>query len=71
LHDELVKKVLLKNDGTIFIHCETRAKEPYMFTLCIEYYKSPFHLPTLLKSLENSDCESLMREVEEQVDQKK
>jgi hypothetical protein len=67
-YDELVKKVLINGGSTVLIHCETRGDEPYMFTICIEYSKSPFHLPTFLKSLENTDYKSLMREVQEQVD---
>lgn len=42
-----------------------------MFTICVEYSISPFHLIVFLKSLENSKYESLMREVKEQVDIKK
>jgi hypothetical protein len=63
-HVELVKEVLFENGGIVLIHCEMRAEESYMFTLCMEY-KISFHLPIFLKSLENFDYESLMREVEE------
>jgi hypothetical protein len=76
-HDELIKEVLFENGGIILINCEMRAEEPYMFILCMEYSKSPFHLPTYSKSpfhlptffmsLENSDFESLMKEAKEQV----
>jgi hypothetical protein len=47
LYDELVKEVLFENCGIILILCETRANEPYIFILCVEYCKSPFHLPIL------------------------
>jgi hypothetical protein len=63
--------VLFENGSIVLVHCEIRGDVLYMFTLCVKYFKSPFHLLTFLKSLENSDYESFMRKVEEQVDQKK
>jgi hypothetical protein len=41
-----------------------------MFTICVDYSKSPFDLTVFLKSLENFEYEALMKEVEEQVDKK-
>ena len=41
-----------------------------MFTIYINYSKSSFDLTVFLKSLENSNYEVLMKEVEEQVDKK-
>jgi hypothetical protein len=45
--------------------------ELYMFTICVNYNISPFDLPVFLKSFENSDYKSLMKEIEDQVDKKK
>ena len=39
-----------------------------MFTVCIDYSKSPFDLPEFLKSLENTEYERLMKDVEKLVD---
>jgi hypothetical protein len=46
LYNELIREVLCKSGGKVLIHCETRADKPYLFTLCIEYNKSTFHLLT-------------------------
>jgi hypothetical protein len=48
----------------------TTTDEPYMFTICVEYKFSPFDLSVFLRSLENSDYETLMKEIEAQVDNK-
>jgi hypothetical protein len=70
LLEEKVKGVLFKSSGIINIHCKTTNSEPYMFTICIEYVKSTFHLSAFLKSLENLKFESLFKEVEKQIDRK-
>jgi hypothetical protein len=67
-HDELVREVLFKNGSTVLVHCEMRGDKPYKFTIYVEYSKSPFHLPTFLKNLENTNYESQMQELKEQVD---
>jgi hypothetical protein len=36
-----------------------------MFTINVDYNISPFDLLVILKNLENSDYESLMKEIEE------
>ena len=46
-------------------------KEPYMFTICVDYNITWFDLLVFLKSLENSDYKSLMKEIKDQVDKKK
>ena len=46
-------------------------EDPYMFTICIEYSKSPFNLTVFLKSLENSQYKRLMKDIEASVDKKK
>jgi hypothetical protein len=70
-YEEKVKDVLSNNRGILLVHCETTGEEAYMFTICLEYARAKFHLPTFLKSLENSAYESLLKKVESQVDQKK
>jgi hypothetical protein len=70
-YNERVKNILFERGGIVFIHCVTTTNEPYMFTICVDYSKCPFHLPIFLKSLENSDYKSLMKEIEDQVDKKK
>ena len=49
----------------------TTTEDQYMFTICVDYSKSPFDLIVFLKNLENFDYEALMKEIEEQVDKKK
>jgi hypothetical protein len=41
-----------------------------MFTICVECKFNPFDLSIFLRSLENSDYEALMKEIEAQVDNK-
>jgi hypothetical protein len=50
-YNEHVKDILFERRGIIFIHCVTMTKEPYMFTICVDYNISPFDLPVYLKSL--------------------
>ena len=69
-HDERIKDVLYERPGTVLIHCVMIAEDPYMFTICIEYNKSPFDLTVFLRSLQNSQYERLMKEIEESVDKK-
>jgi hypothetical protein len=64
-YEEHVKDVLFEKGGILYIHCKTMEAKPYMFTLCMEYCKFPFHLPSFLKSLENSKYEYLMKEIKE------
>jgi hypothetical protein len=69
-YNERVKDVLPENGGIILVHYVTTTEEPYMFTICVEYKFSPFDLSVFLRSLENSDYEALMKEIEAQVDNK-
>jgi hypothetical protein len=69
-YNERAKDVLFERPGTVLIHCVTTTEEPYMFTICVEYSKSPFDLIVFLKSLENSEYVPLMKEIEDQVDKK-
>jgi hypothetical protein len=69
-YNKRAKDVLFERAGTVLIHCVTTTKEPYMFTICVEYSKNPFDLTVFLKSLENSEYVPLMKEIEEQVDKK-
>jgi hypothetical protein len=69
-YNESVKDVLPEGGKIVLIHCVTTTEDQYMFTICVDYNKSPFDLTVFLKSLENSDYEALMKEVEEQVDKK-
>ena len=71
LHDERIKDVLFEKPDTELVHCMTIDEDPYMFTICIEYSKSPFDLIEFLRSLENSAYERLMKEIEQAVDKKK
>ena len=43
----------------------TTTEDQYMFTICVDYSKSPFDLIVFLKNLENFDYEALMKEIEE------
>jgi hypothetical protein len=69
-YNERVKDVLPENGGIILVHYVTTTEEPYMFTICVEYKFSPFDLSVFLRSLENSEYEALMKEIEAQVDNK-
>jgi hypothetical protein len=67
-HEEKTKDVLFKKGGILLIHCETTGAKEYIFTICVEYAKAAFHPPTFVKSLQISKYESLLKEVESQVD---
>ena len=54
----------------MLVHCVTIDEEPYMFTICIEYSKSPFDLTEFLKTLENSQYKRLMKDIKASVDKK-
>ena len=69
-YNDRVKDVLFERPGIVLIHCVTTNEEPYMYTICVEYSKSPFNLTVFLKSLENSAYEGLMKDIEVQVDRK-
>jgi hypothetical protein len=69
-YNEHVKDVLPEKGGIVLIHCVTTTEEPYMFTIYVEYKFSPFDLFVFLRSLENSEYEALMKEIEAQVDNK-
>jgi hypothetical protein len=69
-YNERAKDVLFERPGTMLIHCVTTTEEPYMFTICVEYCRSPFDLTVFLKSLRNSEYVALMNETEDQVDKK-
>ena len=69
-HDELIKDVLYERPRIVLVHCMTINEDPYMFTICIEYSKSPFDLTVFLKSLENSQYKRLMKDIEALVDKK-
>ena len=70
LHDEQIKDVLFEKPDIVLVHCVTIDEEPYMFTICIEHSKSPFDLTEFLKTLENSQYERLMKDIEVSVDKK-
>ena len=70
-HDERIKDVFFEKPDTMLVHCVIIDEDPYMFTICIEYSKSPFDLIEFLRSLENSAYERLMKEIEQAVDKKK
>ena len=63
-----IKDVFFERPDIVLVYCVTIDEEPYMFTICIEYSKSPFDLTEFLKSLENSAYERLMKEIEQAVD---
>ena len=69
-HDEHIKDVFFERLDTVLIHCVTIDEETYMFTICIEYNKSPFDLTEFLKSLENSPYGRLLKDIEHVVDKK-
>jgi hypothetical protein len=70
-YNECVKDVFFERGGIILIHCMTTTEDPYMFTICLDYNKSPFDLTVFLRSLENSIYKALMKEIKDQVDKKK
>ena len=63
-HNEHVKDVFFKRPKTVLVHCVMIDEEPCMFTICIEYSKSPFDFIVFLKSLENSAYERFMKDIE-------
>jgi hypothetical protein len=65
-----IKDLLFQSGKILHIHCQTTGVDPYMFIICVKYSKSAFHLIAYIKSLEDSKYESLLKEVEEQVDKK-
>jgi hypothetical protein len=69
-HKEKVREVLYKSGKRINIHYETTMDEPYLFTISIDYKKTPFYLSYLLQSMENSCYKSLMKEIELQMNKK-
>ena len=69
-YEERVKKVFYRGDGRVDIYCKTIGAEPYLFTICIDYAKVQFQLPHFLHSFENLQYESLMIEIEDQIDRK-
>ena len=69
-HNKHIKDVFFERPDIVLVHCMTIDEEPYMFTICIEYSKSPFDLTKFLKSLENSAYERLLREIKQVVDKK-
>ena len=64
LHNECVKDILFEHPGIVLVHYMATTKEPYMFTIYIEYKKSPFDLIVFLESLENLEYEALVKEIE-------
>jgi hypothetical protein len=69
-YNEGVKDILPEKGGIVLVHCVTTTEESYMFTFCVEYKFSLFDLSVFLRSLENSEYEALMKEIEAQVDNK-
>ena len=69
-YNEHVKDVVFEKRGIVFIHCMTMTNNLYIFTICVDYSICPFHLQIFLKSLENSNYEPLMKEIEDQMDKK-
>ena len=70
-YNEQVKDVIFESRGIVLKHCVTTTKDQHMFTICVDYSKSPFDLTIFFKSLGNSNYEALMKEIEEHVDKKK
>ena len=70
LYDERVKDVLFEGPGTMLVYYVTTDEELYMFTIYVEYSKSPCDLTIFLKSLENSAYKGFMKDIEVQVDRK-
>ena len=69
-HDEHIKDVLFEKPDIMLVHCVTINEDPYMFTICMVYNKSPFDLTVFLKSLENLAYKRLLKEIEQVVDKK-
>ena len=69
-HDEHIKDVLFECPRIVLIPYVMIDEEPYMFTICIEYSKSPFDLTVFQKSLENSAYERVLKDIEHTIDKK-
>ena len=69
-HEERIKDVLHEKPETVLVHCVTIGEDPYIFTICIDYKKSPFDLPKFLQNLENIEYEKLMKDIERSMDKK-
>jgi hypothetical protein len=69
-YNEHAKDVFFERPWTVLVHCMTTTDEPYMFTIYMDYNKSPFDLTVFLTNLENSDYKALMKEIEDHVDKK-
>ena len=70
-YNKSVKDVFFEHGGIILIHCVTNIEDLYIFTICLDYNKSPFDLTIFLRSLENSNYEAVMKEIKDQEDKKK
>ena len=69
-HDERIKDILYERPRIVLVHCVTIKEDPYMFTIYIEYNKSPFDLTVFLRSLENSQYKRLIKDIEASMDKK-
>ena len=70
LYIEHIKGVLFEGPKTVLVHCMMTNEEPYMFTICVEYNKSPFNFTVFLKSLENSAYKGFIKDIEVQIDKR-
>jgi hypothetical protein len=50
-YEERVKEVLYENGKHINIRCKTTMSEPYLFTICLDYAKALFQLPSISAQL--------------------
>ena len=70
-HNKRIKDIFFERLGIVLVHYMTTYEKAYMFTICVEYSKSPFDLTVFLKSLENLAYKRLMKDIKDSVDKKK
>ena len=66
--DERIQKVAYYKDNILHIHCETTDAEPYSFMVVVNNTMSPFSVVPFLQSLQGSPYETLIKEVESEID---
>ena len=66
--DERIKEVAYYKGNILHIHCKTIEAESYAFTIVVNNTMSPFSIIPFLESLQSSAYETLIKEVESEID---
>ena len=66
--EERIQEVAYYKGNILHIHCETIDVEPYSFTVIVNNTMSPFSVVPFLESLQGSPYETLIKEVESEID---